>query len=198
MPNTNQEDAILLRRLSENDYQAFQAIYEKYWKMCYWKVVEKSGNELLAEEITQKIFISLWEKREQQNIQHLPSYLHAAIKFQFINHIRAQLHLERYTANQQEQTLVDNSVEDQLNYNCLAGAIEEGIAKLPVKTKEIFELSRMEAFSIKEIAQRLKLSEKAVEYHITKSLKSLRVSLKDYLLVCVTVFSFFLKFIFRV
>lgn len=198
MPNTNHEDAILLKRLSKNDYQAFREIYEKYWKLCYWKVVEKSGNELLAEEITQKIFVSLWEKRRQQNIQYLPSYLYAAIKFQFINHIRAQLHLQRYTDYQQEQALVDNSVEERLNYNCLAEAIEEGVAKLPLKTKEVFELSRVEAFSIKEIAQRLKLSEKAVEYHITKSLKSLRISLKDYLLICVVMFSFFLKFIFRV
>lgn len=35
--------------------------------------------------------------------------------------------------------------------------------------------------SNKEIAQELGLSTKSIEYHITKSLKALRVALKDYL-----------------
>jgi RNA polymerase sigma-70 factor (ECF subfamily) len=52
--------------------------------------------------------------------------------------------------------------------------------KLPEKTCEVFRMSRFENQSVKEIAVQLNLSEKAVEYHITKSLKLLRENLKAY------------------
>jgi RNA polymerase sigma factor (sigma-70 family) len=52
--------------------------------------------------------------------------------------------------------------------------------KLPEKTSEIFKLSRFENQSVKDIASLLNLSEKAVEYHITKSMKLLKENLRAY------------------
>lgn len=49
------------------------------------------------------------------------------------------------------------------------------------KTREIFELSRYEGFSNKKIAEMMGLGVKAVEYHITLSLKAFREALKEYL-----------------
>ena len=50
--------------------------------------------------------------------------------------------------------------------------------KLPEKSGEVFRLSRFEGQSVRAIADRLNLSEKAVEYHITKSLKVLKEQLR--------------------
>ena len=52
--------------------------------------------------------------------------------------------------------------------------------KLPEKTSRVFQLSRFENRPVKEIAEELNISEKAVEYHITKSLKALRENLWMY------------------
>lgn len=52
---------------------------------------------------------------------------------------------------------------------------------LPEQTRRIFEMSRYENLSYKEIALRLNISTKGVEFHITKALKVLRVALRDYL-----------------
>ncbi len=54
---------------------------------------------------------------------------------------------------------------------------------LPEKTRHVFRLSRFDHLSIREIAANMNISEKAVEYHITQSLKTLRLYLKDYLLL---------------
>ena len=57
----------------------------------------------------------------------------------------------------------------------------ETLASLPEQTRRIFIMSRYEQMSVKEIAEKQQLTPKSVEYHITKSLKVLRVALKDYL-----------------
>jgi RNA polymerase sigma-70 factor (ECF subfamily) len=67
-----------------------------------------------------------------------------------------------------------------VHFSELSDAVEEAMKKLPEKTCEVFRMSRFENQSVKEIAVQLNLSEKAVEYHITKSLKLLRENLKAY------------------
>jgi RNA polymerase sigma-70 factor (ECF subfamily) len=58
--------------------------------------------------------------------------------------------------------------------------VNKAIGELPPQTREIFIKSRYREKSHKEIAEELNLSTKAVEYHITKALKTLRVSLREY------------------
>lgn len=68
-----------------------------------------------------------------------------------------------------------------VEYNDLVKALEEKLKALPEKTQEVFRLNRLEGRSVSEIAHLLKLSEKAIEYHITRSRKELRLLLKDFL-----------------
>ena len=52
---------------------------------------------------------------------------------------------------------------------------------LPERTREIFIMSRIQNLPHKEIAEKLNISYKSVEFHITKALRELRIQLKDYL-----------------
>lgn len=52
---------------------------------------------------------------------------------------------------------------------------------MPEQTRRIFEMSRFENKTVKEIAEETNITAKGVEYHITKALKVLRINLKDYL-----------------
>ena len=63
-------------------------------------------------------------------------------------------------------------------------ALEKALDGLPEKTQEVYRLSRFENLSGREIAERIGLSEKSVEYHISQSLKFLRLQLKDFIGVC--------------
>ena len=71
--------------------------------------------------------------------------------------------------------------EHSLSVEEIKATMAQSIQQLPEKTRQIFVLSRYEQQSHREIAERLDLSEKSVEYHITQALKYLRVELKDYL-----------------
>jgi RNA polymerase sigma factor (sigma-70 family) len=72
------------------------------------------------------------------------------------------------------------STDESVQFADLSKAVDEAMKKLPEKSVEIFKMSRFENQSVKAIAQQLNLSEKAVEYHITKSLKVLKEQLKAY------------------
>ena len=68
-------------------------------------------------------------------------------------------------------------------YDDLAEAVEVAVNRLPEKSRQVFRLNRLEGKSIREIANLMKLSEKAIEYHLTKSIKELKVHLRDFILV---------------
>ena len=59
--------------------------------------------------------------------------------------------------------------------------IHKTLKNLPEQTHRIFEMSRFENKTVKEIAEETNITAKGVEYHITKALKVLRINLKDYL-----------------
>lgn len=177
-------DAELLTKIKENDHQAFKEIYKRYWKVCFLQLFKKSSSKELAEELIQNIFISLWERRQIVEINNLSAYLMSAVRFSFINYLKNVLQFDQYAEYKKTHSEIGaNSLEEQLAVRELSISIEKGINMLPRKTREVFVLSRLEYNSVKEIAQKLKISEKAVEYHITQSLKAMRLALKDYMII---------------
>jgi RNA polymerase sigma-70 factor, Bacteroides expansion family 1 len=178
------DDAILLKLLKAGDGAALKEIYFRYSETVFVAALKKVRSREVAEELVQNLFIRLWIKREEQQIHHLPAYLQTAIRYQVIDHIRSRMVHERvYQSAKEQQPAHENSSESRLLLHELALAIDNTIKKLPQKTQEIFRLSRYEKRSIKEIAQYMGLSEKAVEYHMTQSLKFMRVHLKDFIIM---------------
>jgi len=170
----------LVNLLKTGDSKAFQTIYKLYWKDCFRIAYRKLNSKILAEEATQNIFISLWERRENVTIKNLEAYLRTSTKYQVINFIEAKLVTQKHLPNLPKQVLASNQVEESINYQELMLALEKAIKNLPKKTGEIYRLSRYEYLTGKEIAQKVGLSEKSVEYHISKALQFLRLELKDY------------------
>jgi len=60
-------------------------------------------------------------------------------------------------------------------------AINRAISELPEKCKLVFTLSRYTDKTNRDIADELNISIKAVEKHISRALKELRVKLKPYM-----------------
>lgn len=175
-------DVELLSRMSKDDQAAFEQLYRRYWRRCYLQVVRRSGDPTLAEDITQSVFVSMWEKRQSLRVQHVGAYLSSAVRFRFITYLKSQLYKESYASHLlRNECDPPNPVEVSMHIKELNEAIDKGVDMMPPKTKTIYTLSRTEHYSVKEIAKKLNLSEKAVEYHITQSLKTLRIVLKDFL-----------------
>lgn len=186
-------DEILVKLLKASDNLALKEVYDRYWRQLYFTCLRKLKSKLLAEEIVQNIFLSIWEKRFTVHIDNLEKYLNTAARYQIINCIKTQLiHERHHSAIKAQITMESNEPETRLLLRELSLAIDKAIGQLPPKTQQVFVLSRFEQRSIKEIASCLGISEKAVEYHITQSIRFLRVSLKDYMVYVVFVFPWLL------
>lgn len=180
LKSTDQE---LLERIRHDDEKAFSELFRRYWRKVHMTAYSRVHSKEITEEIVQELFASLWDKRTTLSITHLQPYLFTAVKYKALNYIESKLIHDKYWeyykhfVPQQE-----NATAVTVEYNELRAAIEEGIQHLPEKAKQVFRLNRLEGHSIPEIATLLNLSEKTIQYHITKSLKKLRLHLKNYIL----------------
>lgn len=175
-------DEQLLQLVRANNEQAFKEIYTRYWKPVFEAAWYRLANREIAKELVQTIFLRLWEKRHSIQITHLHGYLQTAIKNSVINYIEASMVHKKYLQHVvYTGSTACQGTESRLTFHELSQAIEKAIATLPERTRLVFRLSRFDHLSVREIAANLQISEKAVEYHITQSLRTMRLYLKDYL-----------------
>lgn len=181
---THQDEEILLNDLREGSEEAFLKIYEAYWYKVFLIAYKRVGKKDIAEELTQDLFLKLWEKRTTLKPQKISNYLFVSIKNSVIDHIQSGLvagkYIDFYKSFAEQSSRV---TEEVVQYDDLTEAIERGLSELPAKTQEVFKLGRMHNWSSDKIAKHLNLSEKTVGYHLTKSLKFMRAYLREYLLI---------------
>ena len=135
-----------------------------------------------SEEIVQDVFVRFWEKRQNIEIENsVRFYLFRTVYNQCLNVLKHKKIEKNYQQStvwklnlNEEQWCLYNEIE-------LRNILDQAVSKLPVRCREIFELSRFENFKNKEIAEKLGIAEKTVENQITKALKVLRKELKDFL-----------------
>jgi RNA polymerase sigma-70 factor, ECF subfamily len=134
-----------------------------------------------VKEIVQDTFVNLWSKKESldMNLQ-IKSYLITSVKNRCLNYIRNNKkfiedfsEIENYDIEYEEN---DFLIEEELNIK-----IESSIAELPQKCKEIFIMNRYENLKYLEIADKLSISVKTVEAHMSKALKHMRIKLAEYI-----------------
>jgi RNA polymerase sigma-70 factor (family 1) len=174
-------DEDLVLALMAGDMLAFEFIYKKYALKLFKIAYNQLGSQEDAEEIVQELFSSIWKKRMDLNIRKLEVYLVVAVKNKIYDSISSRINFRKY----QEYVILkevyeNNDTLDVVNFNQLKEAVDKILSMLPEKTADVFRRSRFENQPIKEIASALDLSEKAVEYHITKSTKFFKEHLRDY------------------
>lgn len=175
----NLSDAELLEAFGQHHVEAFEEIYNRYWQKLYEDAYKRLKDREAAQEIIQDFFTSLWINRARLKIcSSLQGYLFSAIKYSVLNHLRAE---NVRTAYSEILLLADNSsynsTEEYLNCKELTENIGSGVKQLPPKCRSVFELSRNQYKTNKEIANLLDISEKTVENHLTKALRYLRVNI---------------------
>lgn len=170
---------LLLESLRRGDRDAFTQIYRRYWEPLYRTAYCRLHVRESAEEIVQDLFIQLWERRETQHIDRLENYLFRAVRNAVIDYIRREISQNRRLEYYQLFMLTDDDSGEGDSLEVAQQQLNRGIELLPDKTRQIFVLHRLKGWPVERLAQHYALSDKAIEYHLTKSLKVLRLYLRN-------------------
>lgn len=175
-----------------NQDKGFRYIFDSFYPGLLRFVKEYVKDDHEAEDILQNVFLTLWEKRASLKPDtNLNAYLFTLAKSQCLNHLKHLKVIDKYINTKQveyqESQLnyyaIDKFEPEQIDIESLELMVEKAISELPEQCRKVFELSRYEGLKYKEIAQRLNISVKTVETHMSNALKTLRVVLKDSFLI---------------
>ena len=174
-------DNELMALLRKDDEQAFKALYDRYWFKMYVAAHRKLRRKEIAEELAQEIFVMLWQKRDSLRVINLPAFLGVSLRNLIIDYVRRNIQEEHYLGQLRQFFPVETlATAEDVQLNELTEAIQRNLARLPEKTREVFVLNRFEHLTIREIAHRLNLSEKTIEYHLARSTTFMRQHLRDF------------------
>lgn len=174
-------DESLVDLLKKDDPIAFETIYRRYWRSLFGFVFQQLGSKEDTEEIVHDLMLSIWQNRQLSQIQNLKIYLFVAARNLTNKLVKSRINLRRYREYQLLHEALENSDRNEVyTINELSEIIERVLQKMPEKTATIFRMSKMEEMPVKKIALQMDLTDKAVEYHITKSLKILREHLRGF------------------
>ncbi|PUV24502.1 RNA polymerase sigma-70 factor [Sphingobacterium athyrii] len=177
-------DTELVKLIRYGDHGAFTQIFARYWAVLLQHAVNLLKDEDEAVDVVQDIFITLWIKHDQLEINaSIKSYLYTAVRNRIISRIRHTKIHESYLdslVNLAEHG--DFVTDNQVRFNELSAQLEKEVSKLPPRQREVFELSRNHGLSHKQVAEALNISEETVKKQINKVLRMLKVKLNVLLL----------------
>ena len=178
---TPQSDSFLLNALREGEEKAFDFIFRKFYKALCAQANLYVNDLDLAQSLVQECFLKLWENRGNgAQINHLSAYLSFVVRNRCIDYLRKNKHQKKTVEVTEEVGLSEASDSPVLSHE-FEERLVEALAVLPDRCREAFEYSRFEGLTYPEIAKQMNISVKAVEALMSRSLKILRVELKEYL-----------------
>lgn len=178
-PKLVENEKKLVLGLKKGEYASFDALFNKYAESLFAFAVSITKDSFLAEEITQDVFLKVWDKRHQiEEHYSFKSFLFSVTFNETISHLR-KIKSEK---NKIDSLInirddISHETEYEVEYRNLKSLANEIIEDFPTKRKQIFKLSREQGLTNKEISEELGISVKTVENQMTAALKTLREKL---------------------
>ncbi|GBU06822.1 hypothetical protein AwDysgo_01530 [Bacteroidales bacterium] len=170
--------------------ERFNTIYTRYYKKSFIFAKSYVHDDLVAEDIATEALIKLWETMKHEEVLKPLPFLFAVLKNKSLDYLKHTLVRQEAIHIIGDYHLRELSIRISTLKVCdpefifsdeISQILEQMLNKLPAQTRKVFEMSRFEQKTGKEIAHDLGITVKGVDYHIAKSLQLLRLSLKDYL-----------------
>lgn len=169
------DDKELLNAIQRGDIQAFEIIFNRYWKPLFSLVCAITKDDEITKDILQNTFSSFWERRQTFFTEDsLLPLLNRMARNDIINQVRKNKVRLAWEGELVDELKSSMAADANLIARELRAEIDAEIIRMPHNMKHCFQLSRQEDQTIKEIALKLSLSEQTVKNNISEALKRLR------------------------
>jgi len=155
------------------DSGSFKNIFDKYYDNIRNFLYYRSGNIETAEDLVQDVFLRLWENREKIREESVGGYLYTIAANLIKNHYRRN-EISYHFINSLTQKNNSESPEFLMEMQEFDHRLQQTLAAMPEKSRDVFLMNRIDGLTYGEIADRLQLSIKAVEKRMHKALSFLK------------------------
>jgi RNA polymerase sigma-70 factor (ECF subfamily) len=193
MHNSHISDSELWLAVRHDDEHAFAMLFDRYWVRLYKTALRYLKDRENSEEVVHDVFLNIWNRRRQLEIESVPNFLLSAIRYQVYNRMRTSKPPVTLVLNDLEMGYLPdyNQSDHRIKNQELLLELSRYLEKLPKRCQEIFYLSRMDNLSNQEIAGRLGISKRTVENQITMALKHLRSCFRQASIILCVYYMFF-------
>jgi RNA polymerase sigma-70 factor (family 1) len=176
-------DNEIIAGLREGSKMVIDQMYKVYHKRIFAFAFSLLKIEDDALDIVHEVFIKLWEHRHNlESNTKIEPLIFTIARNTVLSLFRKRASETKY----QNYMIIDNkdekseaSTENMAEYSFLKEKVDHLVEQLPQKSQRVYILSREKGLSNKEIAGQLKIAEKTVEDHITRSLTLLKKHLRE-------------------
>lgn len=174
-------DEALFELVKECRKDAYEEIYNRFKGVLYAHAYKMLGDREEVKDVVQEVFVTLWSKKESLSIKNLSAYLYSSVRNRIIDRVSRQNSKNKYLETMSFFVEHNNyQVPDRILYaKELRALIEHEVESLPEKMRMIFEMSRKQHLSHREIGQKLGISETTVKKQVNNALKILRSKFND-------------------
>lgn len=173
------EENSLLLKVAAGDSVAFAEIVRQRWQKVLQHALTFVKSYQVAEELTQDIFIQLWEKREKlTDVKSFDNYLFIVSRNLIITHIRKKL-VETSTLKEQKLEEMFFKPDEQFEFQELESIIQEGADLLSEPRRSVFLLSRIEGRDSDFISVELGIAKRTVRWHLAEALNFMRTHIHN-------------------
>ena len=183
-PSTQKEpnDLHLFSQIQEGKHEALICIHQKFYRpLCRFGAMFEQ-NSLIVEEKVADVFIELWSRRHTlAEVEFPKAYLYIMARNKLLRTNKSERLLTRIQDNFNYSNVKQPSYEEELILKEEAQINRERISSVlknvPERSRRVFEMSRIEGFKYKEIAEILSISSRTVEQHVTITMKTIKQNL---------------------
>jgi len=179
MDTIDDTEYFCVKCLNEGDEEAFVMLYNKYHRKIYYTALKITGSADLAQDITQDVFLKIWETRALIDPrQNFAAYIHVICRNTIFNLFKKAT-LEETIKKQMQQFAAATTSDDEDDdfYETYKDLLYKAIDELPPQRRLIYEFCKLKGKTYDQVAHRMNISRSTVQDHIVKANKFI----KDYL-----------------
>ena len=184
MQSVEPDDEELIRRISASQTDAVRLLYQRYGRMVYSVALHAVGDQSAAEEITQDVFLRIWEKAETYRADKakVVTWIARIARNRAIDVYRQRKSREVRASAGWEELKQAAAVPaphpgERMEMAHLQGRVREAVASLPLEQKTALAMAFFQGFTHKEIAVELGEPLGTIKTRIRAAMQKLRAIL---------------------
>lgn len=160
---------------TQEELNWFRSIFDQYYESIRHFAYYKTGDVDLSDDIVQETFLKLWDMRGRVNNKTVKSLLYTIAGNIIKNHHKHLKVVYSFQVEVKGEGMSNpGSADESIRMEQLSRQLHEVLASLPDGQREVFLMNRIDGLTYEEIAERLKLSVKAVEKRMSEALAVIR------------------------